>query len=139
MHTFQELGELEAAIAIAAVREELVRRGKVAVIAVSDSRGELISLLRMDGAPHPSIAVATNKCWTAARERTPTGELGHNFQDKGWQMLNSDPRYTGWDGGAPVRAGGKVVGAIAVSGLDEAEDADLARLGLARLAKEIGT
>ena len=55
MQSFLELGEDEAALAIAAIREELVRRNKVAVIAVSDARGELIALVRMDGAPHPSI------------------------------------------------------------------------------------
>ena len=37
MQTIEELGEQEAGLAIAAIREELVRRGKVAVIAVSDS------------------------------------------------------------------------------------------------------
>jgi glc operon protein GlcG len=138
MQTFQELGEREAALAIGVIRDELVRRGKVAVIAVSDSRGELISLLRMDGAPLPSVAVATNKCWTSARERASSGEVGRSFREKGWQMLNTDIRYTGWDGGVPVRLGGQVVGAVAVSGLDESEDADLARMGAARILRETG-
>lgn len=130
MKSFLELGEDEAGRAIAAIRAELVRRGKVAVIAVSDSRGELISLLRMDGAPHPSVGVATSKVWTAARERATTGEVGRLFKQNGWQMLNSDIRYTGWDGGVPVTHGGQVVGAVAVSGLDQGEDADLARIGV---------
>jgi glc operon protein GlcG len=137
MQTVLELGEDEALIAVAAIREELVRRKKVAVIAVSDSRGELISLLRMDGAPYPSVAVATNKVWTAARERASTGEVGRNFKENGWQMLNSDIRYTGWDGGAPVTHRGRVVGAVAVSGLDQAEDAELARIGVARIAERL--
>lgn len=138
MQTIEELGEQEAGLAIAAIREELVRRGKVAVIAVSDSHGEVLSLLRMDGAPLTSVLVATRKCWTAARERTTTGELGRVFRDNGWQMPNSDPLYTGWDGGVPVRHGGRVVGAVAVSGLDQAEDAELARVGAARIGQVIG-
>lgn len=137
MHSFLELGEDEATLAIAAIREELVRRQKVAVIAVSDARGELIALVRMDGAPHPSIGVAVSKLWTAARERAPTGELGRKFQHSGWQMLNSDLRYTGWDGGLPVWHQGHVVGAIAVSGLDQEEDAELARMGAARIAERL--
>ena len=60
------------------------------------------------------------------------------FRDNGWQMPNSDPLYTGWDGGVPVRHGGRVVGAVAVSGLDQAEDAELARLGAARIGQVIG-
>ena len=131
MQNLLELGEDEALIAVAAIREELVRRNKVAVIAVSDARGELITLLRMDGAPYPSIAVATSKVWTAARE------LGRTFKANGWQMLNSDIRYTGWDGGVPVTHRGRVVGAVAVSGLDQAEDAELARIDVARIAERL--
>lgn len=138
MQSVEELGEKEAGLAIAAIREELVKRGKLAVIAVSDSHGELISLLRMDGAPLPSVQVATRKCWTAARERAPTGEVGRGFRESGLEVMNSDPLFTGWDGGAPVRHGGRVVGAVAVSGLDQAEDAELARVGVARINQAIG-
>lgn len=138
MQTVEELGEKEAALAIGAIREELVRRGKVAVIAVSDSHGELVSLLRMDGAPLPSVQVATRKCWTAARERATTGQVGRGFKENGLQVMNSDPLFTGWDGGAPVWRGGRVVGAVAVSGLDQSEDAELATVGVGRIEQEIG-
>jgi glc operon protein GlcG len=135
MLTVTTLGEQEAAAAIAAIRAELVRRGKTAVIAVADGHGELLSLLRMDGAPLPSVGVATRKCLTAAQERTATGELGRNFQKNGWQMINTDIRFTGWDGGVPVRHRGQVVGAVAVSGLDQDEDAELARMGAKAIAE----
>ena len=133
MQSIQELGEAEAMAAVRAIREELVKRGKVAVIAVGDSHGELLMLLRMDGAPLPSVEVATRKVWTAAREQQETGSLGNGFQAKGWQMANSDPRFTGWDGGAPVFVGGRVVGAVAVSGLAQEEDIELARVGVASI------
>ena len=42
----------------------------------------------------------------------------------------ADKRYIGWGGGVPVVVAGKVVGAVAVSGLPEAEDAELAALGV---------
>lgn len=128
-----ELGEAEAALAIQAIREELLRRGKTAVIAVSDPHGELISLLRMDGAPLPSILVAQRKLLTASRERGETGDVGKNFQKHGWDMSNSDPAFTGWAGGVPVRFRGAVVGAVAVSGLSQEEDAELAKIGVARI------
>jgi glc operon protein GlcG len=137
MQSILELGEDEALVAIAAIREELQRRKKVAVIAVSDSHGEPIALVRMDGAPLPSVGVALAKLWTAARERAATGEVGRKFQQNGWQVLNSDLRYTGWDGGVPVKHRGQVVGAIAVSGLEQDEDAELARLGAARIAERL--
>ncbi len=133
MQKLWELGEADALLAVGVIREELVRRGKNAVVAVSDSHGELILLQRMDGAPLPSINVATRKALTAVRERQETGALGQGFKANGWQMANSDPQFTGWDGGIPVVYEGHVVGAVAVSGLDQAEDAELARLGVAKI------
>jgi glc operon protein GlcG len=138
MQTRLELGEKEAALAIGTIRDELARRGKTAVIAVSDSHGELISLLRMDGAPLPSVLVATRKCMTAARERAATYEVGKAFKDNGWQLSNTDPQFTGWGGGVPVRVKDEVVGAVAVSGLDQDEDAELARMGAAKILERLG-
>ncbi|HET6450494.1 MAG TPA: heme-binding protein [Spirochaetia bacterium] len=133
-----ELGETEAGIAIQAIRAELVRRGKAAVIAVSDSHGEIISLLRMDGAPLPSVLVATRKVLTASRERNETGAVGKNFQKHGWQLANTDPAFTGWDGGVPVSYRGTVAGAVAVSGLSQEEDVELARIGAAKILESVG-
>jgi glc operon protein GlcG len=119
------------------MRAELARRGKAAVVAISDSHGELISLLRMDGAPLPSIEVAIRKGITAARERSDTGSLGQIFQKNGWQMANSDQRFTGWAGGVPVMRRRRVLGAVSVSGLDQAEDAEIAHIGVAKITERI--
>jgi glc operon protein GlcG len=138
MQTTVSLGHAEAQQAIAAIQNELTRRGKAAVIAVADAHGELIALLRMDGAPLPSIVIATNKAWTAARERKPTRELGQAARDavNGFDMAYyGDPRYIGWGGGVPVRIDGQVVGAVAVSGLPEQEDMELVALGVAAISK----
>ncbi len=59
-----------------AIQTELLRRKKAAVIVVVDAHGELIGLLRLDGAPLPSILNAQNKAWTAARERVASRNLG---------------------------------------------------------------
>jgi glc operon protein GlcG len=39
----------------------------------------------------------------------------------------------GWGGGIPVRVDGQVVGAVAVSGLLETEDMEMAALGVAAI------
>jgi glc operon protein GlcG len=127
------LGHSEAQRAIEAIQAELQKRGKAAVIAVADAHGELIALLRLDGAPLPSIAIATNKAWTSARERKPTRELGQAARDPeiGFDMAYfGDPRYIGWGGGLPVAIDGAVVGAVAVSGLPEMEDIEVAQIGV---------
>src|SRR5512147_337637 len=128
MHQVTTLGHAEAQRAIQAIQAELQRRGKAAVIAVADAHGELIALLRLDGAPLASIVIAANKAWTAARERKPSREIGQAARDPvtGFDVAYyGDPRYIGWGGGVPVIVNNEVVGAIAVSGLPEQEDMEV--------------
>jgi len=129
------LGHEDATIAVETIRDELVRRGKTAVIAVADAHGELLALLRLDGAPLSSIAVATNKAWTAARLRRATRVLGAGVRARGIDIgYYGDPRLTGFGGGVPVYAGAHIVGAIAVSALSDEEDEALALQAVAALA-----
>ncbi len=134
------LGHAEAQRAIQAIQAELLKRGKAAVIAVADAHGELIGLLRIDGAPLPSIVIAINKAWTAARERMSSRELGQLARDPidGFDMAYyGDARYVGWGGGVPVIVDGVVVGAVAVSGLPEQEDMELAQFGVAAIVGQV--
>lgn len=136
MHSHLSLGHEEAAVATEAIRGELGRTGRAAVIAVADAHGELISLVRLDGAPLASIVIAANKAWTAARERKPTRAIGQAARDAetGFDIAYyGDPRYVGWGGGVPVTIDGTVVGAVAVSGLPELEDMELAEIGVAAI------
>ena len=136
MQQILSLGQKEAQLAIRVIQMALERQNKAAVIAVADAHGELIALLRLDGAPYPSILIATNKAWTAARERKATRELGQaaRHPENGFDMAYfGDSRYIGWGGGMPVVVAGKVVGAVAVSGLPEAEDMVLAEMGVAAI------
>ncbi len=134
MRTQPVLQHDEALAAIEAIRRELAQRGKTAVIAVADAHGELIALLRLDGAPESSVRVATNKVFTAARLRRPTRVLGATLRSRGTDIaFYGDGRYTGFGGGLPVTVGETVVGAIAVSGLSDAEDEALAAIGIAAI------
>lgn len=122
----------EAKRALDGLMDEIGRRGKAGVIAVADAHGELIALARMDGAPLSSITIAMNKAYTAARERKPSKEIGRKSRnsEEGFEMSYfGDPRFTGWGGGVPVWKDESVVGSIAVSGLPQSEDMELADLG----------
>jgi glc operon protein GlcG len=95
-----------------------------------------VGLLRLDGAPLPSIVIAANKAWTAARERVATRDLGQRARhpEHGFDMAYfGDRRYIGWGGGLPVVMDGAVVGAVAVSGLPELEDIEVAQVGVAAI------
>ena len=123
----------EAHRAIDAICVEALKRGKAGVIAVCDAHGDLIALARMDGAPLSSITIAMNKAYSAARERKPSKEIGNAARnpEKGFDIgYFGDARFTGWGGGVPVWKDGNVVGAIAVSGLPQLEDIQLAEMGV---------
>lgn len=133
MHQIGTLGHADAQRAQAAILAELAQAGKPAAIAVVDATGELISLLRLDGTPLACIANATHKAFTAAREGKTSWEVGKAARDpaSGFDIAYyADRRYIGWGGGVPVIAGGSAVGAVAVSGLSEAEDERLAQIGV---------
>jgi glc operon protein GlcG len=130
----------EARRIVDALVAEASKLSASAVIAVADSHGELIALARMDGAPLSSVAIAANKAWTAARERKTTQEIGERVRhpEKGFDIAYfGDPRFVGWGGGVPVWRDGEVVGAIAVSGLPQAEDIRLATWAAALVGEPI--
>ena len=140
MRSYTSLGIHEADLAVDAISAELTRTSRAAVIAVADVHGELVTLVRLDGAPPASILIAANKAWTAARERKPSFELGRASRDpqKGFDMAYyGDPRYIGWGGGLPVVVAGTVVGSIAVSGLSEEEDMELAGVAVKAVVEAI--
>ena len=136
MYQISSLGHDDAWKAINVIRDEIVRRGKAAVIAVADPHGELIALLRMDGVKLPSLNIAMNKAFTAARNQSTSKSVGERVRDpeRGHDIAYmGDPRFVGWGGGVPVMKDGQCLGSIAVSGLPEAEDMEVVELGMAAI------
>jgi len=130
------LTEKEAMDILNVILAELNKRNKHAVIAVADAHGDLLAFLRMEKAKLSSISIAMNKAYTAARSQRTTSEMGRNARDPktGFDMAYyGDPRFTGFGGGVPVKKDGKVIGAIAVSGLSQDEDEEMAALGISVL------
>jgi glc operon protein GlcG len=131
MYQTMNLSHAEAQAMIAAVQKKCEAEKKAAAIAVTDSHGELIAFVRMDGCHLPPLYIAINKAYTAARERKPSGEVGASSRARPFPMTNYGTlRYTGWAGGVPVLHDGKVVGAIGISGLDEEEEVALAKMAI---------
>jgi glc operon protein GlcG len=121
---------------LAAIVAELERRGRGAAVAVADNHGELIAFARTDGCPLPSIQIAINKAFTAARERRPSRAVGDASRVEGFPMTNfGDRRYVGWGGGVPIVHERRAIGAVGVSGLPEEEDMALAEIGLQALTQ----
>ena len=132
MYQTMNLSHAEAQAMIDAIQKKLEAEHKAAAIAVTDSHGELIAFLRMDGCHLPPLQIAINKAFTAARERNESGAIGQESRTRPFPMTNyGDLRYTGWAGGFPILHEGKVVGAIGISGLDEAQETVLAKMAIA--------
>lgn len=131
MQSHLELGETEARLAIDTCAAEFKRRNKEGSIAVADRNGELIALMRMDGASVPSAGIAANKAFTSSRVRQPSGDLGREALADGSDVhYHGDARYVGWDGGVPVFYREQCVGSVAVSGLTGVEDLEIAEIGV---------
>ncbi len=108
---------LERAKQVAAAAEaEAKRRDWKMVISIVDTNGDPIYFLKMDGAQTGSVTVAPGKARTAARYRRPTlvffqlMEAGHPY------IATIDPTLMATPGGNPLTEGGRIIGAIGVSG-----------------------
>ncbi|MHA2797014.1 GlcG/HbpS family heme-binding protein [Vibrio harveyi] len=109
-----------------ALETATARKQNIAV-AVVDTHGELLGFARMDDVSVQAGLLAQNKAYTSARDRQPSGNLGAWARETGKQLSYwTDPKITGFMGGVPVEQEGKVVGAIAISGLAEQDDEALA-------------
>ena len=130
MYQRYHLSHLDALKIVTVIQAELEKQGKGAAIAVTDTQGELLAFLRIDGCKLPSIAIAINKAFTAAREQKESKIIGDSSRKNEFPMTNyGDLRYNAWGGGVPIVYQGQTVGAVGVSGLSEAEDMELAQKG----------
>jgi glc operon protein GlcG len=128
MPTRREIGYEEARALVGAVGDRLEADGLGAAVAVVDAHGELVAFLRTDGCRFPSIKIAIQKAFTAARERQESRALGDKARAENFPLTNfGEIGYVGWGGGVPLVADGEVIGAIGISGLPEEEDMRLAR------------
>ena len=114
-----------------AAEAEAAKEGWPMVIAIVDSGANLLMLHRMDQAQLGSIQIAREKAETAVKYRRPTKA----FQDvlaaggAGLRLLGMG-NLLPLEGGLPLIADGRVVGAIGVSGMQSPQDAQVARAGL---------
>jgi glc operon protein GlcG len=119
-------------IAAAAEAEAQTNRWAV-TIAIVDDGGHLLWLQRLDGAPPVSSHIAPAKARTAALGRRES-KVYEEMINGGRISFLSAPAIDGLlEGGVPVVVQGHCVGAVGVSGVKSAEDAQVARAGIAAL------
>ena len=131
------IGHDAAMKAIAASEAEAKKNNWFMVTVVVDSGGRLVALSRMDNAQLGSIDIAIGKAVTANNLRRPTKSLQDAVAQGGANLrMLAAPGVTPLEGGVPIIADGKVIGAIGVSGAASDQDAQCAMAGVsAALAK----
>ena len=118
---------------IAAAAEAEARRNHWAVtIAIVDDGGHLLWLQRLDGAAPASAHIGPEKARTAALGRRET-RLYEDMINQGRTSFLSAPLQGLLEGGVPIVVDGQVIGAVGVSGVKSAEDAQIAKAGIAAL------
>lgn len=118
-------------IALAAVTE--AERVKInVVIAIVDTGGHLIYLERFDKAQFGSINVAVHKARCSVAYKRPTKAFEDAVSSGRINLLTLDD-ICAVEGGFPIIQGGKIIGAIGVSGGTTQEDGQIATAGIRAL------
>lgn len=125
---------LAAATQVADAAEAEARRNNWAVsIAVVDDSGHLLLFRRMDGAKLVATDIAVRKARTAAYFQGPTKGLEEEVTKGGRTALLPIDGFMPLEGGVPLMSGGEMVGAVGVSGVTGAQDAQCALAGAATI------
>ena len=121
-------------VAISAAAEtEAIKNNWAVTIAIVDDGGHLLSLRRLDGAAPISAHIAPAKANTAAVGRRES-KVYEDMVNGGRVSFLSAPDLKGLlEGGVPIMKDGFCLGAVGVSGVKSAEDAQIAKAGIAAL------
>ena len=117
----------------AAAEAEALQNNWAVSIAIVDDGGHLLYLSRLDGASPLTSHMAPAKANTAAMGRRET-RIYEELVNSGRTSFLSAPYVEGLlEGGVPIMKDGFCLGAVGVSGVKSAEDAQIAQAGIAAL------
>ena len=120
----------QAKAAMAAAQAEAKKNNWPVAVAVVGNHGFLVAFEKIDNTQSGSVQVAIDKAVSAAIFRRPTKA----FQDvvagggAGLRILNLRGAST-VEGGLPIAVGGKIIGAVGVSGVAADQDGMVAKAG----------
>jgi uncharacterized protein GlcG (DUF336 family) len=122
---------LERAKAVMAAAEAEARANAwPMVIAIVDSGGHLVVLHSLDHAQHGSVVIAEEKARCAVNFKRPTKMFEDAVAEGGLNLrILAAPGMMPLEGGLPLIADGRIVGAIGVSGMRSTQDGQVAEAG----------
>lgn len=127
------LSQTEVTTILAAARAEAQANGWAVTIVVADDGGHPLALERLDGCAPIASYIATEKARSSALGRRETKGY-EDMVNNGRTAFLSAPVVCSLEGGVPVVVDGHVIGSVGVSGVTAAQDAQIAKAGVAALA-----
>ena len=129
------IGMEHAKAVIAAAEAEAKKRNWPMNITVVDSGANLVAFERMDGAQLASVSISQHKARAAAKYRRETKIFENGIQVSGFNYVMTLDDVIASRGGIPLVEGGKMIGAIGVSGGTGSQDEVIAKAGAAVVNK----
>jgi glc operon protein GlcG len=120
----------QAKVAVAAALAEAKKNNWPVAVAVVDNHGFLVAFEKVDDTQTASVQVAIDKAAASATYRRPTKAVQDALAGggAGLRVLNLRGAST-VEGGVPIVIGGKIVGAVGVSGVAADQDGVVAKAG----------
>lgn len=126
----------QARVVYTAAEGEARKNNWPVAIAVVDTAGNLVLFQRLENTQTASMKVAVDKAVSAAIYRRPTkvfqdllAKGGENMRILG--LTGASPV----EGGVPLMSGGKIIGAVGVSGVTAGQDGQIAEAGAKGLSQ----
>jgi uncharacterized protein GlcG (DUF336 family) len=136
---------IQAEAVIAAARARAAERGVAVALGVVDAGGNLVAFARADGANLITIDTAIGKAFTAVSIGADSVNLTAAIQPGGplfgtGLVLAGSRSLVPYGGGALIRDGERVIGAVGVSGApDSAVDHEIAAAAAAQVPAQVPT
>ena len=121
---------------MAAAEAEATKNNWPVAIYIVDSAGQMVMMQRLPNTQIASLDIAHGKATSANNFRRPTKALEDAVAGGGAGLrLLALKNVTPLEGGELIMQDGKIIGAIGVSGVTSAQDAQVARAGAGAAVK----
>ena len=123
---------LEAETIIEGAKVKIGELGVKMSVSVTDARGDLIAMIRTDGASWRTPFISRGKAVASACFGEPSGELEDRSKWPVFQAFTvlEDGHFIMGQGAVPVYKEGEIAGAVGASGGKSQEDEDVCRAAL---------
>jgi uncharacterized protein GlcG (DUF336 family) len=109
-------------------------KGYNTAVAVVDRAGQVLVILRDEGATAQTAEMARRKAFTARMFRSTTLEFQKRTSDPAYAAQRDVADILALGGGVPIMVGNEVIGGVGSSGSSQEQDDACAKAGVAKVA-----